>query len=142
MSEPTTNGMICTGLTWTQSAVSSGNINQLDPDGLIQGTDGEQALTPSAATPDAGVAACRAYYDSSEYGLQFCCQTIITTETDVDTTAVAFLVSSYGQMAPEGDDPTLTKDAKTYYPDAQSFKGANTIATGMALLASTIAFLQ
>ena len=140
------NMMICTGLTWSQSAATSSNLRQLDPDTLIAGTAGEEALTATAATPEAGVAACRAYYDSSTFGLPFCFQTIKTLPADAAATAVAYLANTYGQMLPEGvTDPTtvpITAAGTVYTPDAQSFKGAQTIASGMAVVASVMALLQ
>ena len=79
------NSKVCKGLNFTSETVAS---NTFDLEGLLLSTDWSSVPVPEEGWKDSesgAVAACRAWYDATEYEKPFCCQMWMRSTLDKET---------------------------------------------------------
>ena len=141
--------MACKGLIVTKK-VFEDNIaigflynENTDPKGLVQTkasswtnmdllTKKAKAITDSSE--DAAVAACRAWYDENSYGKPYCCQQF---SMAMGINQVEVVDATETEAA-----ESFTVNSIKYEFGAYAFDGAQALASGIAVVASALAFMN
>ena len=139
------NGKGCKGLILTKAAFESMDKTKIDPETLIVSTDSDWMAVATATpaimelgnTEADAVAACRAWYDWKKYEKPFCCQMTLTTTGD-SVDGDASVINASKTIAAE----SITISGTKLEFGALTFKSAQALATGVAIIASTIAMMN
>jgi hypothetical protein len=143
------NGKACKGLMATEVALRAymeGDETKFDPEMLIQDTREDWATmfqedmdraNNKRTTEDDAVAACRDWYDWKGYAKPFCCQMILETDNG-DMTGDARVVDATGTSKAD----SIEYDKKCYDFGALTFKGAQALASGMAIFSTVVALMN
>ena len=146
------NNLACKGLLFTQSAFEKNRENRdlsgSDPESLVKSFDKDtwnevDSEKKSIEDSDTGVASCRAWYDANDYGKPYCCQMV----TKNDTWRKPYIVDATSTDEAKAFDHEYTTNGvipstDSYKMEALTFDGAQVLASGIAVLASALAFMN
>ena len=147
------NNMACKGLVLTKEAWEKGTSlvianKNTDPKDLVQTStmswvslDDLDLATKYAKAllkpdEDAAVAACRGWYDEKNWGKPYCCQ-----QVEYGSSVKAYQIEVVD--ASETVEAVAFKSGSVNYAfNAQAFDGAQALASGIAVIASALAFMN
>jgi hypothetical protein len=89
-------------------------------------------------TEDDAVAACRDWYDWKKYDKPFCCQMILATDKDGNKFGMSNVVDAKSTEKAE----SVEWEERNVEFGALTFKSAQALASGMAMVSTVVAFMN